>query len=172
MDEPNPVLVDALRKVELNVNYATVVAQPGEVSFNLALNDEASSVLPLLAASVYGATLYRKVSVPVITLESLVDSVERIDLLKIDIEGAEIDVLKTTPATVLSRVAQLTIEFHCHESFGFGKLAEVRQIINRLRQLGFIYLEFSPTLVNVLFLNRRSPLAWYLAVPRSPLGVS
>ncbi len=73
---------------------------------------------------------------PAYTLASIVDRLghARIDLLKMDIEGAEYDVLDGMLATDI-RPKQLLVEFH-HRFSSIG-LDATRQIIERLREAGY-----------------------------------
>ena len=162
--EANPTLAEGLARVgAFAVRHCAVAEKPGEVVFNVAANDEGSSILALPSASVYGCLLEKSVTVPARTLESLVAElgVPRIDLLKMDIEGAEVQFLETVPSNTLQSNAQITVEFNCDESFGFGLREGVRRVIRRLRRHGFVCLEFNPSLMNVLFLNRK-----LLGIPR------
>jgi hypothetical protein len=84
---------------------------------------------------------------------------EWVDLLKLDIEGAEIEVLRTAPSEMLQRIGQITTEFHdfmCRED-----TPAIREVIDRMRSLGFHALRFSTrTYGDVLFVNgARIPLA-------------
>jgi FkbM family methyltransferase len=56
---------------------------------------------------------------------------DRVDLLKLDCEGAEWDILPSAEA-VLPRVRQITMEFHCERGWTVEKLA------NWLRSRGFV----------------------------------
>lgn len=79
----------------------------------------------------------------------------RLDLLKLDIEGAEIEFLDSAPDDALAAVGQLTIEFHDH--CGITPPAEVGRVCRRLRGLGFRQL-WSSWRVNThdtLFAHRR-----------------
>ena len=61
--------------------------------------------------------------------------IDRIDYLKIDIEGAEIDTLKGISDENLSKVKAIAMEYH-HAHLGFDD--EVRkEFIGRLNRLGF-----------------------------------
>ncbi|PSB43645.1 hypothetical protein C7B67_23565 [filamentous cyanobacterium Phorm 6] len=64
------------------------------------------------AASVYG--FHGEISVDGITLETFLNhqKIELVDLLKIDIEGAEEAVFNSTTDATLCNVKQITIEFH------------------------------------------------------------
>ncbi len=80
-----------------------------------------------------------------------------IDLLKMDIEGAEIALFNSTPDAELQNITQITIEFH---DFIFPDQKEpVRQIRQRLRDLGFWDLPFSIRSTDVLFLNKKVNLS-------------
>jgi FkbM family methyltransferase len=77
-----------------------------------------------------------------------------VDLLKMDIEGAELEVLGTTPVEVLQRIGQITVEFH--DFIRPEDKPAIQAIIARLRAAGFQYLPFSTrTYGDVLFVNER-----------------
>jgi len=95
-------------------------------------------------------------SVEMVTLTELCRrvGVGRIDLLKIDIEGAEIELLEACSDDELQSVLQMTVEFH---EFLYPEQAEaVERIKERMRGLGFWVLPFSLDNTNVLFLNRKT----------------
>jgi FkbM family methyltransferase len=79
---------------------------------------------------------------------------QRIDLLKLDVEGAEIEILLNAPAETLQRVVQATVEFH--DFMRSEDVPEIRRCIARMRSLGFEVLYFSTrTYGDVLFVNRK-----------------
>jgi hypothetical protein len=49
----------------------------------------------------------------------------RVDLLKIDLEGAEIEMLTTANAARLRAIGQITVKFHGDSVFGSGLHQEV-----------------------------------------------
>lgn len=157
--EANPDLAEQLRRDgSFPVIHGAVAATDGTVRFNVAENDEGSSVLDLPKASSYQCTLRRTVEVPSRTLESILaeTGARRIDVLKMDIEGAEVDVLDRVPEALLAELGQITIEFHCDPVFGFDLREGVERVIRRLRGLGFLCLDFSHrTRIDVLFINLR-----------------
>ena len=79
---------------------------------------------------------------------------DHIDLLKIDIEGAEIGLFASTPDADLQSVGQITIEFH--DWLFPDQKQPVIDIRKRLRDLGFWDLPFSLDSTNVLFVNRKT----------------
>jgi len=91
------------------------------------------------------------------------------DLVKIDIEGAEIAMFAAAPDATLRGIGQMTVEFHDFMDPGNARLAaEVAQVKARLKGLGFYCFQFShPHNGDVLFVNKaRLPLsamrrAWY-----------
>src|SRR5581483_2262523 len=75
-----------------------------------------------------------------------------IDLVKVDIEGAELAMFEQAAADVLRRVGQFTVEFH---DFIWPELDErVRGVAARLGSLGFEVIRFSLDNTDVLFVNR------------------
>jgi len=156
--EGNPDLQQWLRTMTSFsvINYA-FAPKDSPVRFNLAKNDEGSSILALPETSIYDCTLDRTVEVVGRRLESILDEIgeSRIDLLKVDIEGAEIEMLTTADPDHLRAIGQMTVEFHGDSVFGFGLRREVDEAIERIERLGFVALNFSrPLQIDVLFVNR------------------
>lgn len=157
--EANPTLAESLQAEGLfSVTSCAVAARSGMISFNIAVNDEGSSILPLPEASVCGCVCSQTVEIPARTLESLVATTgeERIDVLKMDIEGAEVQVLEQISEGLLRNIGQVTVEFHSDPQFGFDLRAGVETVIDLLRERGFLYFDFSGgPRSDVLFINRR-----------------
>lgn len=102
--------------------------------------------------------------------------VERADLVKLDIEGAEFDALEATSDDTLRRIGQLTVEFH--DFLDPGLSPRCATAIARLEALGFAAIRFSRRFHgDVLFLNRHvldvsaAELAWFRHVARPVRGV-
>lgn len=68
-------------------------------------------------------------------------SLRAIDLLKLDIEGAEIDVLESLPQGLLAATGQITVEFH--DFLDASELPRIRRVIRRMRESGFYFIRFS-----------------------------
>lgn len=133
----------------LTVRNTAITGTDGPVRLHLNASGDASLLSEISEA---GADT---VEVPGATLASFLAAHDLgdVDLLKIDIEGAEMDMFDTTPDAVLERVAQITIEFHDFMDPALGP--GVERIKNRMRALGFHCLTFSRNNTDVLFVNRR-----------------
>ncbi len=80
--------------------------------------------------------------------------IKTIDLLKLDIEGAELPVLEETSDELLSKTKQITVEFH--DFIRKDDVPRIRRAIKRLQALGFLFVRFSHfTYGDCLFLNMR-----------------
>ena len=80
--------------------------------------------------------------------------VGRIDLVKIDIEGEEVPILEQVDAADLTRVAQISVEFH--DFLAPASLPRIKAVIARLEGLGFYAFRFSwRSYGDMLFINRR-----------------
>src|SRR5262249_11790373 len=78
----------------------------------------------------------------------------RIELIKMDIEGEELSVLRDASPESLQRIAQLTVEFH--DFLDAGSLPAIRMIIRRMQTLGFFAVKFSwHSYGDLLFVNQR-----------------
>lgn len=76
------------------------------------------------------------------------------DVLKLDIEGAEIPALQSLSDAQLARITQITCEFH--DFCGYVTAQAVDEAIARLERAGFAVFPFSwHTRGDVLFVNRR-----------------
>lgn len=156
--EANPVLAERLEdSVFATVRCCAVIGESGRtVTLNLAEGDEASSVLTLPAVSIYKATKVGQVTVDgVALLEVLRDHPGQIDVLKVDIEGAEVLTLPYLAQTDLNRIGQITVEFHSARAFGFSLRRQARHTIRRLRQQGFLALDFDRDHRDTVFVNRK-----------------
>ncbi len=161
--EANPALVPALRdRLNVDIMNVAVGGEDGEAWFNVSLNPEGSSLLDLPERSVYDATLDRRIKVRSISLSTLLSTVSPrpIDVLKMDIEGAEIAALASVSDEMLGNIGQLTIEFHDDPTFGFGLEDQVDRAVERLEALGLVCLQFNrPSRNNTLFLGPRLGLS-------------
>ena len=94
--------------------------------------------------------------VPAINLSSVIRELGgRVDLLKFDIEGAEVDVLKEARASDLASCGQLTVEFHDKRP----PLArrDVDDVCRRMRSEGYLIVKPNwPKVDDVLFVNLKS----------------
>lgn len=91
------------------------------------------------------------------SLESFCDEhqIGEIDLLKMDIEGSELDVFECARDAFLMRIKQITCEFH--DFLDSSQLPRINGVLRRLRGLGFLVLKMSYwTFGDVVMLNRHS----------------
>lgn len=158
MVEANPKLYAELSQsgTTPTMHYAVVAGNMSTIQFNIAANDEGSSILSLPQESLYGCTLSEVVHVPARTFAALLDEIgwDYVDLVKMDIEGAEVDVLNSVDATLLNRIGQLAVEFHGDSTFRFGLGPQVEQCLKRLQDAGFIIVDFTyPRRIDVLLIN-------------------
>ncbi len=135
--DPTPKSIEYVRK-RLVPNFSLfevgVAATGGEATFYLPNNADHVS------GSLFGAAHVgqQKIIVPLISIEEVPGMIgnDKIDLLKLDIEGAEFDLLDAPGfGEVIGHTNQICIEFH-HRWPEFGKARTVKAI-ERLRELGF-----------------------------------
>jgi FkbM family methyltransferase len=152
--EADPELFAQLPKNdEVCVLHAALGGRDGKVTLYLAEKREANSLDPRIAE--YGGAR-GSVVVESLTLQSCLAKlgVDHVDLLKVDIEGAEIVMLDSAPESVLRRIRQVTIEFHdfvLAQKYG----PDVSRVRARLCELGFMCLIMDdPAHWDVLFIQR------------------
>jgi len=130
-------------------NFA-VTKHAGTVDFYISENSEASSL-----SAVEGVAVQRKVTAPSDRLDEFLkgQNLTSVDLLKMDIEGAEIDVMDSCSDDLLQSISQMTIEFH--DFNGMASKEDVSRVIRRLESLGFLCFVMSRTTHDdVCFVNR------------------
>jgi FkbM family methyltransferase len=151
--EPAPDLFAHLPDLPgLAKSRSAVMAESGQVELHLNPGRCASAYLPEETA--------HTVIVRGVTLSSLLSDfgIEHMDLLKMDIEGAEVSVIESTPNDVLLRADQITVEFH--DFLDSTLKVSVDRAIDRLRALGFQPLQMSHTdRSDLLFINPRLHLS-------------
>jgi FkbM family methyltransferase len=130
-----------------------VCGERGEVVLNLTANSECNSL-----GKVPGHDYTDSVRAQAVTLDDAFGLVatNRISLLKLDIEGSEIDILGTADGALLRRFDQITVEFH--DAYDMTPKPIVRDTIRRVRDAGFHVFYFCRgpyRHVDVLFVNRR-----------------
>lgn len=111
--EPQPDLYKLLlkniddNKVSAEAVNAALFSSPGTLS--LYINDDAKA-----AASLYDYSgLTRRVEVPTVKLSDQLHDVDVVDLLKLDVEGAEVEIIRDLiDAGMIRRVRRIAMEFH------------------------------------------------------------
>jgi FkbM family methyltransferase len=161
--EPSPAMFARIPESALVVRVnAAIGPADGTVRFHVANDSLASSICEIGAEQ-----LKETISVASVSLETLLKNVgvTEIDLMKVDIEGAEREVFGSVPDSILLNTTQLSIEFHdfCH----LMSTDEVERVRQRLIDLGFYEIRFPPGNANNLFINLkrwRSPAAerWFV----------
>jgi FkbM family methyltransferase len=153
--EPNPALHGTLGAIPgLSVLGLAVAAQSGRMDLRVSEgNSEASSLLKVDPDESAGI---RTVGVEAVTLHECLERIpwETCDLVKMDIEGAEVGVLDTCSDQFLTSLPQFTVEFH--DFCGITPSSEVRRIAGRFQRLGFSMISvWRVHYGDVLFVQRR-----------------
>ena len=154
--EANPILAARLRQKGIQVVECALGATDGSVDFNIGHNDEASSVRTPQGRNAHLA-VRQTVHVAMKALKTLLveHKISRAACVKLDIEGAEIDVLMSVGAAASEIAPQWTVEFHDGPEFQLCKATEVDAAIAAMRSAGFSVLVRNwPACTNVLFLKR------------------
>lgn len=151
--EPNPDLWQNIEEDEgLRKFNVAIGPTDGPVEFHLCANSECSSILP-----VPGEMTTATIEVQGVTLRTLMSrqGIPRIDLLKVDIEGAEIGLFQSLADEEIQRIGQIAVEFH--ELVGQIGMDELHALVRRMQSLGFAAFKMSFSHhADVLFVNRRT----------------
>jgi len=136
--EPSPGPFASIPTTGIRKHRLAITPAAGEFTFHVSGHTTASSL--------YHEDQFHQESIVVQgeTLEAFARSLgwgDGIDLLKCDIEGAEIDVLQGTTDAFLRGVKQMTIEFH--DFCGITPKPVVEQTLRRLERLGFAHVRMS-----------------------------
>ena len=151
--EANPELYNTLPNVaRARFLNSAINREDIPVTFYLSQSIESSSVYQTVADE-HGQAL--AVTVPGITLDSLVQSekVQNVALLKVDIENAEFDMIELASDETLSKITQMTVEFHIVRNSEEFTPERILKISKRLKRLGFLTFTMDHNFTDVLFLN-------------------
>jgi len=146
--EPVPHLARALDGIAgVTVEPLAVTADGAPVELHLS-EGRCATVTPGMRAATTQA-----IQVEGATLEGLVarHRLAAIDLVKMDIEGAELGVLLGAPQSLLENIGQLTIEFH--DWLDAAQREPAARVARRLHDSGFARIDFSTNNTDVLFVN-------------------
>lgn len=135
--EINDKAIDTFKQIHgsrENVKLITkgLSAESGEIE--VYLDPENSLVSSVIQTHTSGLSISKKVQM--MSLKELLDSenIQHVNLLKIDVEGAEYDIFKSIDSEILSKVDYILMEFH--DNFG-GILRD--EILTKLEVSGFTY---------------------------------
>jgi FkbM family methyltransferase len=123
-------------------NYA-ISKENGVAEFYLSNESEANSLQPVIAAN-WG--IKSSVTVRTITLGKFIADQKiqlPIDLLKIDIEGSEIDVIEQSSAFLLKEIKQIPVEFHDFLNFSADYKTGMSNAFKKLKENNFSIIRFS-----------------------------
>lgn len=132
--EPFAAIPTSAQILKLQVGIA---GRSGMMPFHIAESSLASSLAR--SAELNGTAI----EIPVISIPELIEQLgwQKVDLIKMDIEGAEIEALAACPDELLKRVAQISVEFH--DFCGITPASDVARTLRRLCGLGFFSVRMS-----------------------------
>lgn len=149
--EPTPSLAASFPVHEhIELVQAALAAADGSATFHISDNPEASSI-----GFAAGVHTEGSVEVLALSLETVLNLAPegRADLVKMDIEGSEIEVLQGASDALLRRIGQLSVEFH--DFMGHNTRSVSEACIDRVRRAGFHVHRYRRSTADVLFLNHR-----------------
>jgi FkbM family methyltransferase len=161
--EPSPELFIKINENNFVTKYNNAITSyNGAITFFISRNSQANSLNKLHASR---SGLFEEVKIEAVDFETFLQriGVSVIDLLKIDIEGAEFELFNSTSDEILINISQITIEFHDFMK-GIYNTDDVEKIINRMHSLGFFCIKFSVSFIKsdnsqILFINRNSNIS-------------
>jgi len=156
--EANPSLFDELPVIN-NVRFINkaVTSHVSEIKFFIGDNLEGSSIKSSHSCVGDNFSMVEGIPLDMLMLENGIDSVE---LIKIDIEGAEIELFNSTSDEVINNIDQITVEFHDFiDELNIKK--EVAKIKKRMKLLGYYCFIFESPNKDVLFVKKSKGLVTF-----------
>lgn len=155
--EPDPRLFPKLPVLKQTTFYPNAVSGTGD-PLTLRLGETRCSTAFFSEKADQNTAVVDSVRLEQFCMEK---NIQNIDLLKLDVEGAEIGVLESLSIGFLSKVGQITVEFH--DFIQKSELPDIRKVIDRLKKAGFFYIRFSHyDHSDVLFVNKSLfRLTWF-----------
>ena len=161
--EANPQLASAMPpRTNLHCYNYAIAPENGPVTFGIDLENSTASALNATGDN------SQKVVVEGIRFADFIQTArienELIDLLKIDIEGAELELFEQTPSNFFTNIRQICVEFHVF--LDPKQLPRVAKIIARMESFGFHCIDFTTNFQDVLMVNSRIGLS-----PLNPIEI-
>lgn len=149
--EPNPRLAASIGHSDsIACQVLAIADKAGIAKLRIDDDSEASHIISDDGISPEAKTI----EVPCVPLRVFLSNnyVTVADLLKIDIEGAELCIFEGIDFDVLQTMKQISVEFHAfiHPE----QRPRVKKIISKMKESNFYYIDFSATWKDVLFINQ------------------
>ena len=103
-----------------------------------------------------GRYVQEKYKVQCLTLNEILEPYDKVDLLKIDIEGSEIEVLTKVPEDLLKKCNQVCVEFHIFSQGEYKvKLThnDINHIVSKMNNIGFKAVQTNDKHPDILFMR-------------------
>ena len=147
--EANPKLENNIKNMldddyeRSSVYLSPIFSEKKTVTFNY--SDSNSAIGSIAFDSTKGVdyeSLTNSIDLETITLDEIIENegIERISLLKCDIEGGEYDLIPSFTDKQMSMIDKFMIEFHSNDN------NQIQPILDKLKLHGFNYKIYSPTL--------------------------
>src|SRR5215472_12909282 len=137
--EPHPLLHSRIPQSDLlSILNCAIAPADAPVRLHVSTYSESHNLRPLPRRGV------GSMEVDEITFQTFMETcrIDRINLMKVDIEGSEVELFETLPSDILDRIDQVTVAFHDFKP-EFELTAKVRAALNRLIGLGWLPIVFS-----------------------------
>lgn len=130
--EANPELYQELKEKQFNVIHAAASGKPGAIEFNISVEDDASSIFAIAAEK-----NQKTVKVEALNYADILKKfrLKTCDVLKVDIEGAEVELIEAMKDEEIKKISQISIEFHSFMGYYPSEVSD--RIVNRIKKLGF-----------------------------------
>ena len=90
--------------------------------------------------------------VETITLGDILKPFDKVDIVKMDIEGSEVEVLLSTDIDELNKINQLLVEFHLNKNVGYEE-SDIEKVEEHLKKSDLIKIYDEGN--DVIFINKR-----------------
>ncbi len=143
--EPNKTLFEQIKMSASHKFNMAVSNKDGQIDLHISENDEASSTLKGFQ-QIWAEQSIQKVEA--VSWRTLIERLPglkqgRVDVLKVDVEGAELDLIDSLTIEDLKTVRQISVEFH--DWLNWELHDRTKSSIKHLCSLGFKFISNSPS---------------------------
>lgn len=150
--EANPELYKKLQVMDKTISYNLAISNSdSEVAFYVADHPSSSSL-----RSEKKSNFSHEISIQCRSLITFVkeNKIQNIDLLKIDVEGAEIDILMSIDKMLMDKISQISVEFHEKQFDTLKEISRINAVIKQMKSYGMFVINFTkPRYANILIVN-------------------